>query len=153
MDDKKIEEILKEQLFPYLNMSIKERDFCIEVLRNCKDISDSNNKVDGTAKCDLVQMSFSKKDDGIIHANGAISIGTKKPENRCIDADIFISNDSIIVDMLVTRLMVEDKYKEYRVVDQFKYENNILRRKSFYNYDMKNLYENIDNEEMKGRLK
>ena len=153
MNDKKKEEMFKEQRFPYLNMSIEERDFCIEILKNCKDISDSDNKVDGTANCDLVQMKFSKEDDGSIHANGVVSIGNNKPENRCIDADIFISNSSIIVDMLVTRLMVEDKNKEYRVLDEFKYENNVLRRKSLYNYDMKNLYENIDNEKMKGRLK
>lgn len=153
MDEKTKKEIFQENYFPYQFMNVDERDFCLKILSNCKDISDSNYKVNGTSKCDIVEMRF-KKENNIIHANGSLTIGDKdNQENRCVDADIFITKDNIIVDMLVTRLMVKDENKEYRVLDEFKLEDDVLKRRSFYTYDMKSIYDSIENDEMKGRLR
>ena len=139
----------KIQLNPSRNMSLDERDFCLEILNNCKDISDSNQKVDGIGKCEILAMSLEKL-NGVIKASGLLSISG---ENRSIEADIFIEDNRIIVDMLVTRLLASDKHIKYRVLDEFKVENGILKRRSQYNYDMENIYDNIENELMKGKIR
>ena len=151
--DNTYEEIYKEQYFPYLYMTIDERDFCLKILENCKDIVDSDFKINGIGKCSIVEMHF-KKENGVIHTSGSLIIGddTKK-ECRTIETDIYVNNERIIVDMLIERLNVFDENKKYRVLDEFKLENNKLRRKSQYNFDMENLHEIIEDEEMKGRLK
>lgn len=151
MDNK--EKILKEHYFPHLFMSSYERDFCLKILSNCKDISDSDHKIGNIGKCDIVEMRFKKEND-IVRANGSLVIGNEDiQEYRTIDSEIFINEDNIIVDMLVTRLMTEDEHKQYRVLDQFKLENNVLKRRSIYNYDMKSIYDVVKDDEMKGRLK
>lgn len=152
MDDNLLENILDEERFPYLGMSLDERNFCLEVLNNCKDICDSDQKVDGIGSCKIVELCF-RKENGIINANGSLAIGNDKPEYRVIDADICMEKDSIIVDMAITRLLVEDDRKSYRVLDCFKLKNGVLKRTSQYNYDMKNIYSDIENSKMKGKLK
>ena len=64
-----------------------------------------------------------------------------------------LEKDKIIVDMLVTRLCTSDKLKKYRVMDEFSIIDNRLQRRSRYNYDIKSIYTDIDDNEMKGRLK
>ena len=153
MKETKKQQILDEQYYPYLFMSKSERDFCLKVLNNCKDINDSNHKINNIGKCQIVEMSF-KKENGIIRTTGSLIIGDGlKKECRTMEADIYIKKDNIIVDMLITRLNSNDKNRQYRVLDEFKLENDILKRRSQYNYDMKNIYEVVENEEMKGRLK
>lgn len=141
--------ILDEQKFPYEGMSLEERNYYLNIIKNCKDISDTENKVGKISKCEILRLYF-KKQDGIVNINGSLCIGN---ENRCINADIFFEKDSIVVDMLITRLCVQTEHKEYRVLDEFKLENDILKRRSQYNYNMKSIFDNIENEEMKGRLK
>jgi len=141
--------ILDEQLFPYEGMSLEERNYYLNIIRNCKDICDTENQVNNQSRCEIVEMKF-KKDKNIINANGSVHIGN---ENRCINSDIYIRENSIIVDMEVIRLCVNVLHKQYRVIDEFKLENDILKRRSRYNYKAKGVFENIENEEMKGRLK
>ena len=152
-EQERIQRILDEQNFPYLFMTLEERDFCLNILKNCKDICDSNYKVDGEGKCELLQLSL-KKNDNVISANGIMRIGR---ENRCINADIFLKPNKIIVDSNITRLIENEngnvEAKSYTVLDEFAIENNKLKRRSQYNYDMKSLYDEIENEEMKGKLK
>lgn len=145
-----IELILDEQIFPYEGMSLEERNYYLNIIRNCKDICDSENKVNLISKCEIVGLYFKKKDNNKINVNGSLKIGN---ENRCIDADIYVEKDSIIVDMLINRLCTKDTNKEYRVLDEFKIENDILKRRSQYNYNMISIFDNIENEEMKGRLR
>lgn len=144
-----LDTVLDEQRFPYEGMSREERNHYLNIIKNCKDISDSENKVDNKSKCEIVQLCFRRK-DSIVNVNGSLSIGS---ENRCIDADIFFFKDSIVVNMLITRLRVQVEPKEYRVLDEFKLDNDILKRRSQYNYNMTSIFDNIENEEMKGRLK
>lgn len=145
--------LLKEKRFPFEGITKEERDFCLNIIRNCKDISDSNHPVAGTSKCEIIELSF-KKNNNQIDINGTLSIGNdKKRENRCISGYISIQSSSILVDMHITRLCVETSCKEYGVIDEFKIENGNLVRNSFYDYDIEEFTEKIDNEEMKGRLK
>lgn len=143
------EGILDEQKFPYENMTLEERNYYINILKSCKDICDSINKVDNQSKCEIVSLNF-KKEGNVINANGFLTIGS---ENRCIDANIYISKKNIIVDMQITRLLSNGTNEVYTVLDEFTVQNDKLKRFSQYNVDMKSLYDEIENKEMKGRLK
>lgn len=150
--EERLKIVLDEEKFPYEGMSIDERNYYLNIINHCKDICDSNFKIDGSSTCNIVEMRFikNKKD---IHVNGSLEVGDKVKEYRCIDADIYIEKNRVIVDMVITRLCTKDKIKEYTVLDEFYIENDELKRRSFYNCDMKSIYSSIDNEEMKGRLK
>lgn len=141
--------LLDEKRFPYEGMSLDERNYYFNIISNCKDICNTENRVNDENKCRIIELHF-KKNNSVINVNGSVNIGN---ENRCINADIFINKNSIVVDMLVTRLCVDDKLKEYSVLDEFKLEKGVLKRRSQYNYNMTSIFENIENEEMKGRLK
>lgn len=141
--------LLDEQRFPYIGMSLEERNYFLNIIRNCKDICDTRHSVDGQTKCELVQLSL-KKSGSVVNADGSLSIGN---ENRTIEADIYFEKNGIIVDMLITRLCVEVEHKTYRVLDQFKLKNNKLLRTSSYNYDMKSINTNVDNDEIRSNLK
>lgn len=141
-----------EQNFPCRGMSREERQTCLNIIRNCKEISDTDYKIDGQNKCELLQMSFEKK-NGEIAINGTISIGDKVKEARCIDGSIYIDTSTILVDMHVVRVCSDTLFNEYFVVDEFKMINGQLVRESYYDYDMKKLRTKIDNNEIKGKLK
>jgi len=142
-----------EKIFPYEKMTIQERDFYLDILKNCKDISDSDIKSGDESKCDLIYMHLVKYDD-YVHANGCLSIG-KIPykENRCMDAKLYFKGNKIIVKMDITRLCVYDDKKEYSVIDEFVVENNKIKRVSKYNYKRGLVSDTIENQKMKGRLK
>ena len=140
--------ILDEQKFPCENMSIDERNYYLNILRNCKDICNSDNKVNGIGKCKILETRLVKKEE-FIAFNGIMSIYS---ENRSMSGFIFTKADSIIVDMQVTRYFNEG-HKSYSTLDEFKLQDNKLIRRSQYNYNMDSIIEEIENEEMKGKLK
>ncbi len=142
--------ILDEQYFPYYNMTLEERNFYLKLLRNCKDICSTEQKVNNQDKCEIVEMSLKKNDENDIYAQGSLIING---EVRCIDADIFKDDKKIFVDMHVTRLCNESSKKEYRVLDIFEIQSNKLKRTSEYNYDMKKNINELRDEEIKERLK
>ncbi len=142
--------ILDEQYFPYYNMTLEERNFYLKLLRNCKDICSTEQKVNNQDKCEIVEMSLKKNDENDIYAQGSLIING---EVRCIDADIFKDDKKIFVDMHVTRLCNESSKKEYRVLDIFEIQSNKLKRTSEYNYDMKKNINELSDEEIKERLK
>jgi hypothetical protein len=140
--------ILDEQNFPCENMSKDERNYYLNILRNCKDICDSENKVNDIGKCEVLQVRLVKKED-FITFNGLMIISG---ESRSMNGLIFVKDDSIIVDMQVTRIF-GDGQKTYTTLDEFKLKDNKLIRRSQYNYNMNSIIEEIENEEMKGKLK
>lgn len=142
--------ILDEQYFPYYNMTLEERNFYLKLLRNCKDICSTEQKVNNQDKCEIVEMSLRKNDENDIYAQGSLIING---EVRCIDADIFKDDKKIFVDMHVTRLCNESSKKEYRVLDIFEIQSNKLKRTSEYNYDMKNNIDELCDEEIKEKLR
>lgn len=145
--------ILDEQKFPYENMSLEERNYYLNIIKNCKDINDSEHKIDGQNQCQILELRF-KKMNSQVYINGTLSIGTENiREGRCIDGYILIENNSIIVDYHITRLLENTKPMEYTVLDEFKIVNGRLTRNSYYNYNMKNIETQLDDEMMKGMLK
>ena len=142
--------ILDEQYFPYYNMTLEERNFYLKLLRNCKDICSTEQKVNNQDKCEIVEMSLRKNDENDIYAQGSLIING---EVRCIDADIFKDDKKIFVDMHVTRLCNESSKKEYRVLDIFEIQSNKLKRTSEYNYDMKKDTNELSDKEIKESLK
>jgi len=142
----KLEEVLKEQKFPCIGIDSNDRDSYLEIVKNCKDICESNQKVDGQSNCRLIEMHL-YKDSNEVNANGSVIIGTEeKREYRHVDANIYIESESIIVDMLVTRLQVQDERQQYRTLDEFTIEDDKLIRRSQYNYDMKSMISEVNND-------
>ena len=151
--NKLFDTILDEQRFPYEGMNIEQRNYYLNIIRNCKDIKDSEHKIDGESVCQILELSFKKKDSHVA-INGLLSIGTDNVrENRCIEGLIFMESNNVIVDYHITRLCVGSVPTEYTVLDEFKLCDGKLMRNSFYNYDMKKIETEIDDEIMKGRLK
>ena len=148
IDKELLDKILDEQKFPCENMSKEERNYYLNILRNCKDICDSENKVNDIGKCEILQTKLVKK-ESFITFNGVMSISKEK---RSISGFIFVEEDNIIVDMKVTRYF-DDCHKSYSTLDEFKLEDNKLIRRSQYNYNMDSVIEEIENEEMKGKLR
>lgn len=141
--------ILDEQYFSYFNMTLKERDFYLNLLNNCKDICDTDQIVNGSNKCEIVQMSL-KKEKGFVYARGSAILNK---EVRYINADIFEEDGKIFVDMFVERLNNFSNKRQYRILDVFKINNGKLQRVSEYNYDMQLSLSVIDNEEIKEKLR
>lgn len=148
IDQKLLDAILDEHKFPCENMSKEERNYYLNILRNCKDICDSNYKVNGIGKCDILQMRLVKCGNSIL-VEGLTTILTEK---RDINGLISISDDSITVEMQIMRFL-EEGHEVYSTIDEFSIQNGKLLRKSEYDYDSNNIVEEINNEEMKGKLK
>lgn len=141
-----------DNYFPYVGMTVEERNYYLNIINNCKDICDSENKVDNQSKCEIIELKLIKENKVIVF-NGSVTIGTEeKHENRCIRGEIYLNKGQIIVDMHVTRLLTSDDKKVYTVLDEFKLENDILKRRSMYNYNMKNIYDEIDGD-LKERIR
>ena len=146
-------ELLDEKNFRFYDMSLEEGLYYLDVIRNCKDICSSDHSVENENMCKIVEMRLKKLNDRIV-MNGSLAIGSKThTEYRCVEGELFTEKKRIIVDMLITRLCVDSNYKIYRVLDEFTLENNILKRRSSYNYDLKSSIEEVENVQMKGRLK
>lgn len=151
--NKTLETIIDEQYFPYVGMSLEQRNYYLNIIKNCKDVCDSENKIYNHGNGIMVAMSL-KKEDAIVKFNGTLTFGPEgMHENRCIEGILYLKEKSIIVDYKITRLCVKEEPKEYRVFDEFKLENDVLKRKSLYDYNFKSICDEIDNDEMKGKLK
>ena len=144
-----VDVLLDEQKFPCIGMTKDERNYCLNIIRNCRDLCDTENKVDGINKCEIVEMHF-RKDNNVIRFSGSLSIGN---EFRTIEGYLYIEKDRILVDYKINRLCIETDKKEYTVLDEFKIENGVLKRRSQYNYNMESLYAEVDDEILKGRLR
>ena len=143
------DEVSKEKKFSYENITREQRDFCIHLLEHCKDVCDTENKINGVGKGNLIQVDFSKV-GGPINANGSFCVGK---ENRLMDADIYIRQNKVLVSMNVIRLGYVGENKEYNVVDEFEIKDDKLIRKSYYNYDKKSFIQYVEDEELKSRIK
>ena len=149
---KEQKEILFEKKFSAIGLSKEERDSYINIIKNCKDIVDSDHKIDGIGKCQIIKLYLEKKED-VIRFNGDLSVGFENNEIRCISGYIYIENDSIIVDMHIIRIGTDTSFKEYTTLDEFKIINGNLVRDSYYNYDMKITRIKIKDERIEREIK
>jgi len=126
-------EILEEQYFNYGNMDRTEGNYYLNILKNCKDICDSEQVINGNKKCKIVEITIDKKDNKWLTFNGSVIVGE---ESRTIYGDIFVKKNSVVVDMHVERLLARDERNFYTVLDTFELKDNKMIRKSYYNYNM-----------------
>lgn len=152
MSSNETKNILEEQKFPYENMSLEERNYYLRVIRNCKEICDTKNKVDNISSCEILEMRLNKKEE-MIFFQGSLAVGTdQNREYRLINGEIYIEENSIKLEYQITRLGNINGRKNYYVLDEFKLEDSILKRISCYSIDDKHISE-ISDETMKGKLK
>lgn len=150
--NKKAKILLDEQKFPCFDMPKEERNMYLNIIRNCKDICNTENKVGIFNKCKIIQMVLRKKGSAVTF-NGVLSIGEdNKFENRCVNGELYVDNNMILVYMNVERFKNIGQ-REYSVVDEFKLENNILTRKTRYDYIKTDIIEEVKDEKMKGLIK
>ena len=138
------EEILKEEYFRSINMSIEERDFILELLSNCKDIK--NSKYSETSG-KIVELSMKKETDNLINLSGSVAYDN---ENRTLQGTVMYYKDNIIFRNKMTRLCYEGEDKEYFVLDTFSPTDIGYDVVSYYSND-KTEYKNELN--MKGKVK
>lgn len=126
------EEVLLEQYYSYKNMDIKTRDFCINLILNSKELTDSeyNYSLSSSSKYDLVFITLSNE-NGLIKFDGAISNGI---ENKIIYGSIAKKRNKYYVDNNVYRMfeLVIPGDRDYRVTDEFKIKDGVVVRKSLY---------------------
>lgn len=152
--NKKAEILLDEQKFPCFDMTKEERNQYLNIIHHCKDVCDTENKVGNYSECKIHEMVL-RRDGNAIIFNGILSIGEDKDETfegRCIRGELYVDKDMILVYMNVERFKNIDQ-REYSVVDEFKLKNNVLIRKTRYNYLAEEKIEEINNEKMKGLIK
>ena len=147
-----VDVFLDEQKFPCFDMTKEERNIYLNIISYCKDICDTENKVENYSKCEIHQIVLRKNGNAIMF-NGLLSLGKdEKIETRCIRGELYSDKDMILVYMNVER-QGNVEPKEYSVTDEFKIENDILKRKTRYNYIENDIIEDIKDEKMKGLIK
>ena len=140
--------VVDEQFYIKEHMTEEEFYYYLKLFENCKDICDSNYKVNGNGKCEILRFHLNKVEPGIITLNSIVYIGK---ENRIVNGYIFERGTKTVIDIYVERLLV-NKDKTYRTVDIFKEKDDKLIRTSCYNHE-KETVEEIDKIEMKEKLK
>ena len=148
-----LDQILDEQRFPYVGMSLEERNYYLNIIKHCKDICDTENIVDSQNECELVELRLKKEED-VINFSGSLTIGTDNiSENRTIVGKMFLKKDCVVVIYEITRLCVDCINKVYSVVDKFELKDDKLKRKSNYSYTTKKVSVEINDEELKGKIR
>jgi len=105
------DEFLREQDFPYKNMTIEERELCLKFLNMTKEFKNSN----------IIQSYFNKVDGKYI-LNGLASIKNDKDgfEHQTFQSEIVIDSDSIKVISLITRLYgISKRYPNTEKIETF----------------------------------
>ena len=127
--------ILEEEHLNGIKMTNEEKHKYLDIIKKCKDISNTIYPVDNVTCGNVVEITFINENN-CISFNGSVNYSSKnKSENRTINGYIYLDNDKTVVDMFVTRLCVKEN-NTYSVVDEFK-DNEI---KSFYNTDINHNY-------------
>ena len=126
------DEILLEQYFPYKNMTIEERNYCINLILHTKDVDESEVSLNKNSYCnfDLLFLHLSKESN-YIRFDGATY---NDDENRMIYGDIVRVGNKIFIKTNVYRCndVLYDN-NEYSVVDEFVFKNGKILRKTRYN--------------------
>ena len=150
--NKKLEILLDEQKFPCFDMTKEERDLYLNIIHHCKDICDTENKVGIYSKCKIHQMVL-RRNGGAVMFNGIVSVGKDdNSENRTIQGELYVDENMILVYMNVERYN-DIEQRVYSVSDEFKLENDVLKRKTRYDYLNEYIIEEVKSEKMKGLIK
>lgn len=119
------DELAYELYFRYQNLSKEEGDFYLDVLRRCKEVSDSEYGPNGSY--DIVEMLIARDEQGVIF-NGSMSNGT---ENRFIHGSIANKLVKTYVDLNVERLC-DVPEREFNVLEVFNFKHSEVKRDTYY---------------------
>ena len=132
-------QILSEEFFPYMDMTIEERNFYLNLLLHTKEISDSQNNVSNNSNTsydieylNLVYILGKKnKENSLIKFEGTI---TNKDENRIIRGRIFKNKNTFTVKTYFYRTSgyIEEDDSDYLVIDEFNISKDKTTRISMY---------------------
>jgi hypothetical protein len=110
-------DIIFEQYFP-ANISREKQLFLLDLIEKTVELSDTVYPIDGIKNGKLINMHLKKVNDDIIYMSGFYNIGK---ENRCLEGEIYLYNNKVYIDSLITRLgqiPISEK-KMYRSMDKF----------------------------------
>ncbi len=111
------DDIIFEHYFP-ANMSKEKQLILLDLIEKTVELSDTVYPIDGMKSGKLISMHLKTVNHDIIYMSGFYNISK---ENRCIEGEIYIDNNKIYIDSLITRLgeiPIGDK-KVYRFIDKF----------------------------------
>lgn len=132
------EQLELEKKYSFFNLTDEEQLFYLALVQNCKEITDSKNKVGIGCVGNLV-TGYLKKEDDIVHFQ--FDVAYLAPNNvkefRWIEGDIYQINDDIYVDMKVERISTVSGDKHYTSLDRFIVKNQcIIGRQTSYGSDV-----------------
>jgi len=110
-------DIIFEHYFP-ANIPKEKQLILLDLIEKTVELSNTVYPIDGIKNGKLISLHLKKADDDIIYMSGFYNIGK---ENRCLEGEIYIYNNKIYIDSLITRLgeiPISDK-KVYRCMDKF----------------------------------
>ena len=125
------DEILLEQYFPYKNLTLKERTYCINLLLNSKELNESEVGVGEhyNPRFDLVFLSLDRKND-IILFDGAIA---NNEENRMMYGEILKRGSKIVMMNTIYRLSdMYDENKEFTIIEGYSFKDGHITRSTLY---------------------
>ncbi len=111
------EDILFEHYFP-ANIPKEKQLILLDLIEKTVELNDTVYPIDGTKNGKLISMHLKKVNADIIYMSGFYNIGK---ENRCLEGEIYIYNDKVYIDSLITRLgeIPSNEKKIYRLIDKF----------------------------------
>lgn len=111
------DDIIFEHHFP-TNISKEKQLILLDLIEKTFELSDTVYPINGIKNGKLISMHLKEVDDNIIYMSGFYNIGK---ENRCLEGEIYIYNNKVYIDSMITRLgqiPFNDK-KVYRCMDKF----------------------------------
>lgn len=111
-------EIIFEQYFP-ANISKDLQHILLDLIEKTVELSDSIYPINGITNGQLISLVLKASDDkDIIYMSGFYNIDI---ENRCLEGEIYLLDNKIYIDSLITRLgeNILDSNKKYRSLDKF----------------------------------
>jgi|GEM_PF-2670182 len=110
-------DIIFEHYFP-ANITKEKQLILLDLIEKTVELSDTVYPIDGIKNGKLISMHLKKEDDDIIYMSGFYNISK---ENRCLEGEIYIYNNKIYIDSLITRLgeIPSTDKKVYRCMDKF----------------------------------
>lgn len=127
-----------EKNFRFHGLNSREERFYLEIINNCKEITNPNYKVGSGCRGTIVEITL-KKENKDISFNGSVSYIDSNDirENRYISGIIFKNRNRYYVDTKVERLGNVLGRKTYTTVDEFAVDGDtVVNLKNTYNYEM-----------------
>jgi len=138
------DDIIFEHYFP-ANIPKEKQLILLDLIEKTVELSDTVYPIDGIKNGKLISMHLKKVKDNIIYMSGFYNIGK---ENRCLEGEIYLYNNEVYIDSLITRLgaIPSSDKKVYRFIDKFTLLKTKINHETICsNKIIKNSYSKINN--------